>query len=125
MPKVTFVNEKEEVEVEAGTNLRQAALKAGLGLYGTLERYLNCRGLGMCGTCKVHVKSGMENLNPRTLLEKANLNLHPLSMLSSIGNENEIRLACQVVVNGDCSIETTPGLNISGENFWQKPFPNK
>lgn len=125
MPKVTLVNEKEVLEVEAGSNLRQAALKAGIAVYQGIERYVNCRGLGMCGTCKVLVKSGMENLNPRTLIEKANLSLHPLSMLSSIGHENEMRLSCQVVVNGDCSIETTPALNLSGENFWQKPYPNK
>jgi len=125
MPKVTFVNEKEALEVEAGSNLRQAALQAGIGIYNGVERYLNCRGLGMCGTCKVLVKSGMENLNRRTLAEKANLSMHPLSLLASIGHENEMRLACQVVINGDCSIETTPGLNISGENFWQKPYPNK
>jgi hypothetical protein len=30
-----------------------------------------------------------------------------------------------VQVNGDCTIETTPALNMSGENFWQKPYPNK
>ncbi len=125
MPKVTFVNQKEEIEVEAGTNLRQAALRAGLAVYNGVDRYVNCRGLGMCGTCKVLVKSGMENLNPRTLFEKINLTLHPLSMLSSIGNENEMRLACQVEIKGDCSIETTPTLNISGDNFWQKPYPNK
>ncbi len=125
MPKVTLVNEKEDIEVEVGTNLRHAALQAGLGIYQGVERYLNCRGLGLCGTCKVLVKSGMQNLNSRTVLEKANLNLHPLSMLSSIGHESEMRLACQVTVQGDCSIETTPGLNLSGENFWQKPYPNK
>jgi hypothetical protein len=42
-----------------------------------------------------------------------------------IGNEKEMRLACQIKVNGDCSVVTKPALNISGENFWQKPFPNK
>src|SRR5262245_38646167 len=125
MPKVTFINEKEDLEVEAGTNLRQAALKAGIAVYNGVERYLNCRGFGMCGTCKVLVKSGMENLYPQTLIEKSNLNMHPLSLLSSIGHEKEIRLSSQVVVNGDCSIETTPSLNVSGENFWQKPYPNK
>ncbi len=125
MPKVTFVNEKETIEVEAGSNLRQVALQAGIALYNGVERYLNCRGMGMCGTCKVLVKSGMENLNRKTLMEKANFSMHPLSLLSAIGHENEMRLACQVHVKGDCSIETTPGLNVSGENFWQKPYPNK
>jgi hypothetical protein len=36
-----------------------------------------------------------------------------------------MRLACKAQVNGDCSIETQPKMNLSGENFWQKPYPNK
>ena len=46
-------------------------------------------------------------------------------MLSTIGHEDETRLACQVLVHGDCTIETNPPFNLSGDNFWQKPFPNK
>jgi ferredoxin len=125
MPKVTFVNEKKEIEVSAGANLRQEALKAGIGVYPTLHRYLNCRGLGLCGTCRVLVKKGMENLSSKTLLERANLNTHPLTMLAAIGHEDEMRLSCQVRVNGDCTIETKPAFNLTGENFWQKPYPNK
>src|SRR5258707_15379911 len=103
MPKVVFVNdknEKQEVEVEAGTNLRQAALKAGVPVYKGLSRYLNCLGHGMCGTCRVLVKKGMEHLSGKTVLERLNLNLHPLTMLASIGHEDEMRLSCQVQVNG-------------------------
>ena len=125
MPKVVFVTEKKEIEVPQGANLRQEALKAGISLYSGPHRYLNCRGLGLCGTCRVLVKKGMDNLNPRTFLERVNLNLHPLTMLAAIGHENEIRLSCQVQVNGDCTIETQPTFNWSGENFWQKPYPNK
>ena len=125
MPKVHFVKEKQEVEVPAGANLRDAARQAGISIYKGLDRYLNCRGFGLCGTCRVLVKKGMENLNPKTFLERVNLNMHPLSMLAAIGHENEIRLSCQVQVNGDCTIETHPAFNWSGENFWQKPYPNK
>jgi ferredoxin len=125
MPKVAIVNEKKEIEVQAGANLRTEAVKSGVSLYKGLDRYLNCRGFGLCGTCRVLVKKGMENLSPKTFMEKLNLNLHPLSMLAAIGHENEIRLSCQVRVNGDCAIEATPALNWDGENFWQKPYPNK
>jgi ferredoxin len=125
MPKVTFVKEKTEIEVPVGSNLRQEARKAGIEVYRGLERYLNCRGLGLCGTCKVLVKKGMENLNKKTLMERINMNAHPMTMLALLGNEDEMRLACQVQVNGDCTIETTPAFNWSGENFWQKPYPNK
>jgi len=48
-----------------------------------------------------------------------------MTMMASIGHEQEMRLSCQVVVHGDCTVETRPPLNLSGENFWQKPYPNK
>jgi ferredoxin len=125
MPKVVFVNEKQEIEVPAGTNLREEAKKAGIQIYKGIDKVLNCRGFGLCGTCKVLVKKGMENLSPKSLREKFNLNFHPMTMLAAIGHEDEIRLACQVKVNGDCTIETHPAFNWDGENFWQKPYPNK
>ena len=125
MPKVTFVKEKKEIEVPAGSNLRLEALKAGVSVYPPLNYYLNCMGMGLCGTCRVLVKKGMDNLNSKTLMERVNLNAHPLTMLAVIGNENEMRLSCQVQVNGDCTIETKPAFNMNGENFWQKPYPNK
>lgn len=141
MPKVTIVNEKKEIEVPAGSNLRGELRKAGvqvhsgmdqflniigLGKVGTaVDQYVNCQGFGLCGTCKVHVKAGMENTGPRSLRERINLAVHPQSIFSSIGHEKELRLACQTTVNGDCSIEVRPEFNLSGDNFWQKPYPNK
>ena len=125
MPKVVFVNEKQEIDVPAGSNLREAARKAGISVYKGLDRYLNCRGLGLCGTCRVLVKKGMENLSPKTLMERINLNAHPLTLFARIGHEDEMRLSCQVKVNGDCTVQTQPEFNVSGENFWQKPYPNK
>jgi ferredoxin len=125
MPKVVFVNEKQEIDVPAGTNLREAARKAGVSVYKGLDRYLNCLGFGLCGTCRVLVKKGMENLSPPTVRERLNLNAHPLTLFARIGHEAEMRLSCQVKVNGDCTVQTTPAFNMSGENFWQKPYPNK
>jgi len=126
MPKIVFVREKKDVEVQAGVNLRTAAQAAeGVEVHGKIERLLNCRGFGLCGTCKVLVKSGMENLSPVGPVERLHFRLHPLDMFSILGHENEMRLACQATVNGDCSVETLPTFNWSGENFWQKPYPNK
>jgi ferredoxin len=129
MPKVTLVNEKKELEVASGANLRDELRKASVQVNfypldtsgGLLGRYLNCFGHGTCGTCKVLVKKGMENLNGKGTLEKFTL----ARMLTTIGHEDEMRLSCQVQVNGDCTIETRPAANWSGENFWQKPYPNK
>jgi ferredoxin len=125
MPKVVFVNEKQEIEVPAGTNLRQAALQAGIQVYKGLNRFLNCRGLGLCGTCRVLVKKGLENLSAKTFIEKANFAAHPLTMIAVLGHEDEMRLSCQTTVKGDCTVETKPAFNWTGENFWQKPYPNK
>ena len=124
MPKVVIVNDKKEIEVPAGANLREELMKAGIEVYKGPDKYLNCRGLGLCGTCKVLVKKGMENLGAKTLRENFQFKFHPLGSLAVIEHEHEMRLSCQVQVNGDCSIETRPALNLCGENFWQKPYPN-
>jgi ferredoxin len=121
MPKIKFVNEKQEIEVPEGANLRLEAMKAGIQVYENIHKLLNCRGLGLCGTCKVLVKSGKEHLSAKTGIERFTL----ARMLSTIGHEDDMRLSCQCKVQGDCEIITRPGFNWSGENFWQKPYPNK
>ncbi len=126
MPKVVIVNEKnKEIEVPQGSNLRQELQKAGIAAYPGIHNTLNCHGLGLCGTCRILVKSGKEHLSPKSTIEKLNLNLHPLTMLAALGREDEMRLCCQVRVEGDCKIETQVSVNWTGENFWQKPYPNK
>jgi ferredoxin len=121
MPKITFINEKKELEVPAGANLRDEAIKAGIQVNPGLFSKVNCFGHGTCGTCRILVKKGMENLSQKGIMEKFTL----LRMFSAIGHEDEMRLACQCSVNGDCAVETKPPMNISGEVFWQKPYPNK
>jgi ferredoxin len=125
MPKIVFVNEKKEIEVPDGANLRQEALKAGIQVYKGMHKYLNCMGLGLCGTCKVLVKKGVENLSPKGRLERFTLNFGPTNVFFIVGHEEEARLSCQVKVQGDCTVETKPAFNWSGDNFWQKPYPNK
>ncbi len=127
MPKVVFVNEKKEIEVPEGANLRTEALKAGVQVYKGINRVLNCLGHGTCGTCAVLIKKGTENLSKPGLIERFTL----FRMLSSIGHEQEMRLACQCTVKGDCTVETKPGLQLSpepdakGKQFWETPWPNK
>jgi ferredoxin len=125
MPKVEFTNEKKQIEVPAGANLRQESIKAGIQVYKGLHRYINCMGNGLCGTCKVLVKKGMENVSSKGRLERFTLATSPTTSMAIVGHENEMRLSCQVQIYGDCVIETKPAFNWSGENFWQKPYPNK
>ena len=126
MPKIIVLNEqKKEIEVPAGSNLRIALRDAGVSPYKGIDQYLNCRGLGLCGTCAVLVKKGMDNLSKKSFMEKFNFTLHPKTSFAVIGHEDEMRLACQCKVNGDVTVETHPAMNLSGDNFWQKPYPNK
>src|SRR5437868_13584974 len=111
MPKVVFVNEKKEIEVPQGANLRTEARKAGIEIYQGKDRILNCRGLGLCGTCRALVKSGMEHLNPKTYMEKVNVKLHQLPSFAYIGHEDEMRLTCQAQVNDDCAVVTQSPTN--------------
>ena len=125
MPKVMFSKESKEIEVPAGSNLRDEARKAGIPVNFQLgSQFLgkvNCLGHGSCGSCHVFVKKGTENLSPKGKWEKFRL----WTMFATIGHEEESRLACQVSVNGDCTVETNPAFNWDGDNFWQKPYPNK
>jgi ferredoxin len=109
MPKVKFVNANTELEVEEGANLRKEALRAGVQLYPGIHKYLNCRGLALCGKCAVAVKAGRENCAPAGFRERLRILLSYLP----IGREqDEIRLGCQLRILGDVSVETTPGLKM-------------
>lgn len=48
------------VEVDRGANLREALLDRGFDVYGTLSRYANCGGRGLCATCTVEVDPAPE-----------------------------------------------------------------
>lgn len=125
MPKITIPNEKKEIEVPEGANLREELKKAGIETNPGMTRYFNCRGHGLCGTCSVLVKQGSDKISGRGLVERSTFLTNPLAMFAVIGHEDEMRLACQCTVRGDCTVEVRPELNLSGENFWQKPYPNK
>jgi ferredoxin len=128
MPIVKFVKEKKEIEVPVGANLRKEALKAGVNIYqgingvgATINKIVNCYGLGTCGTCRVKIVQGMQNTSPMGLWEKAKFKMpfpDPLPALAYIGNEDTLRLACQTTVNGDIEVETGPPIDLFGENFF-------
>jgi ferredoxin len=121
MPKVNFVKEKKTIEVADGANLRKEARKSGVELYPRLHRTMNCHGWGQCGSCRVHVKKGCDNVSKQGFFEKLHLILFPifpLSLFGRIGHEEELRLACRTRVYGDIDVETQPELNWHGEKFW-------
>ena len=114
MPTITFANEKKEIQVPAGANLRKEALRAGVSLYPGVHKVVNCHGFGTCGTCRVLITKGMENTNSKGFVESARLGVS----LAYIGNEETMRLACQTQVNGDITVTTCPPMNMYGENFF-------
>ena len=116
MPTVKFIKEKRTIEVEPGANLRKEAQKAGVELYPGIHKspFFNCHGFGHCASCRVKVKKGIEHTNKLRLWERIN----PLFQIARIGNEDELRLACQMQVNGDIEVETQPPMNWHGEKFW-------
>lgn len=91
MPKVTFVTDSIEIDVEAGTTVQDAVEKAGASLP------FGCR-MGSCGTCRCIVVEGAQNVNELTEAEN-----DLFDTLTSVG-ENE-RLGCQLVIQGDVSIK--------------------
>jgi ferredoxin len=58
--ELTVIDDEQEwtVEVERGANLRQALIENGFDVYGTVSRYANCGGRGLCGTCGVAIHEG-------------------------------------------------------------------
>lgn len=126
MPTVKFVKEKKEIEVPKGANLRTEAMKAGINLYNgingvgaSINQFANCLGFGVCGTCRVIITDGVANANAITGVEQFTFH-NPVdpAAFAFIGNEDKMRLACCVEVNGDMTVETGPPLNLFGENFF-------
>ncbi|WP_437204705.1 2Fe-2S iron-sulfur cluster-binding protein [Planctomicrobium sp. SH664] len=118
MPKVTFTNEQRTIEVPRGANLREEALRQGVQLHPWLHSELNCKGHGLCASCRVNVKSGEKNLQRKRWWEAVLEVINPLWMIARIGKEETMVLACQTKVEGDCEVETRPSLNWHGERFW-------
>jgi ferredoxin len=108
MPTVFFEAENRKVDVPAGTTLRKAAKKAGVSVYGGVNKLVNCRGFGLCGTDKVMAMPA-ECLNGSTFFEKLQL-----------GEKSKERLACQVKIQGDVTVNTAPAMEygqVMTENF--------
>ena len=79
--------------------------------YRGLHELANCRGKGVCATCRMLVVGGTAaNCAPMKPLEKWRLKLSYVY----IGFEDEMRLSCQTQVNGDIQVITVPALNLYG-----------
>ena len=97
MPLVTFIKQGLTIEVPRGANLREVALANKIDLYAFPNSLLNCRGRGLCGTCRVKVDDHRA-LSARTAADERKL-----------GWEGKgYRLACQSQVLADVAVVTNP-----------------
>lgn len=98
MGNIKFIKENKEIIAADGANLRLKAIENGIDIYKFLGKMTNCGGGGQCATCIVEVVEGLENLSPRTDVEKRKFKNKP----------DNYRLACQTLVNGPVSVVTKP-----------------
>jgi 2Fe-2S ferredoxin len=98
MPRVRFLKEKLEVEVEAGTTILQAARKCGA------PEGDRCGGVCACSTCHVYVVEGFDDTSE---IEDEEFDI----LDKAFDVRMESRLGCQAKIHGDIDVE------ISEESF--------
>jgi ferredoxin len=122
MPKVTFLNEQVTVEAKAGQTLLEVAQKSGINLFRGLWQEFHCSSnQGWCNRCKVWA-TGLtpDAINPRTKRENQRIRLN-----GALPKTGTMRLACQVVVSGDCEVRSRAGFERSATLEWApdpRPF---
>lgn len=98
MPKVRFVKESLEVDVEPGTTILEAAKRVGA------PEGDRCGGVCACSTCHVYVVSGLEATSE---IEDDEFDI----LDKAFDVRSSSRLGCQAKVFGDVAVE------ISDESF--------
>lgn len=91
MPKVTFKDTGDTVEVEEGKCLKDVAKEHGWPIAFGCED-------GVCGTCIVEVQEGKDKVSPMEEMEDQTLDMMCMK-------DGEHRLCCQCKVNGDITIK--------------------
>lgn len=105
MPTVRFHDQT--FTCAEGARLRDVLFTANHPPHNGQSVWLNCKGLGSCGTCAVEVRGPT---SPRTAMERWRLNFPPHH------GDARLRLACQVTVVGDVEVIKHPG-------FWGQNIP--
>ncbi|MFQ5865791.1 MAG: hypothetical protein ACE5IW_11240 [bacterium] len=98
MPSVHFEEANVTVTAREGQDIREIAQKNKVSVYGGINKFLNCRGLGLCGTDRI-VVDPKDCVTPPTWKEK----LH-------FGDKPKMRLACQAKLVDDVNISVAPAL---------------
>lgn len=93
MPTVKF--QEKTIDCEIGANLRQVLLANHLNLHNGNSKYINCRGLGTCGTCAVAIIGKVSEANWKDRTRRS---------LPPHDPDKNRRLACQTRVLGDIEV---------------------
>jgi len=94
---VEVVNKKKTFEVTPPKNLRKELMDQKVEVYTLIGKLQSCGGGGQCGRCAVQVLDGMENLSPKSPVEKKVLAGKP---------ENWRMSCCTRITKGSCKIKT-------------------
>ncbi|MBW1916303.1 MAG: DUF4445 domain-containing protein, partial [Deltaproteobacteria bacterium] len=100
MPKVMFLPEGKDVDLEAGITIMEAAEKASVFINSL------CGGNGVCGKCRVQVKNG-----------KVRADKNSISYLSKEEIKDGYILACQTTISDDMEILIPPESRLESEQI--------
>ena len=103
MPSVEFQEANVTCTAEKGLDLRKVANKNKVPVHGGINRILNCRGFGLCGTDRVKVDP-RDGVTPMTWKEKLHLE-----------EKSGLRLACQACLVEDAVVSTAPAMEYGEE----------
>ncbi len=93
MPLIKIQNTGEVIEASPAVSILNNLLRSGI----RINHF--CGGKAICGTCRIVILSGSENLNPAGEKEKLRLSSSGIST-----SETKVRLACQSYLSGDIEI---------------------
>jgi ferredoxin len=94
MLEIHFEEQNRTIQVESGSNLREAAINNKISIYPHIRKILNCRGRGLCTSCQVKIVSG--KVEPRNEVEQDKLK----------NADSEVRLACQITVEDNLVVKS-------------------
>jgi len=97
MLEIQFEKQNRTVQVAPGTNLREAAIANKIAIYAHIFKLLNCRGRGLCSSCRVEIVSG--KVADRNEVEATNLK-------KALTKNPNLRLACQVKIEDNLVVRS-------------------
>lgn len=101
-PTVTFAEDAKACQSTVGLTIRKVAQANGVAIQTGTAAWANCRGFGLCGTCRVNVDPAASVSAP-SFWERFTL-----------GKDcGKMRLACQTKVAGDVTVKLKPARDYS------------